>query len=296
MRHIILTLTIICIGLSSCTQAPLNVGSYNIRYDNPGDVQQGNAWTKRVGPICEFLQFENWDIFGAQEVLHHQLADLTASLSNYDYIGVGRDNGKEEGEYAPIFYKKDRIECLEKGWFWLSETPDVPGSRGWDAACNRICTWGKFEDKANKCKFWFFNLHLDHEGKVARTEGAKLVLSKIQELCGESPFILTGDFNSDQRDEAYGILTGSGMLFDTYETSQQRYATTGTTNWYKPEVYNDSRIDHVFVSKHFTACRYTIKNCFYWDETPEGIKGERRMLSDHYPVDVEVELPTGYLL
>ena len=132
-------------------------------------------------------------MFGAQEVLYPQLKDMLATLDGYDYIGVGRDDGKRGGEYAAIFYKKDNIRLLDKGQFWLSEDTTRP-NLGWDAACIRICTWGKFEDKRSHMKFFYFNLHMDHVGIVARRESAKLVVRKIREIAGSAPVVLTGDF------------------------------------------------------------------------------------------------------
>ena len=163
--------------------AQMLVGSYNIRYKNGGDSVKGNVWEKRCQVICDQVNFMSPDIFGAQEVLHTQLVDMLAALDGYDYIGVGRDDGNTAGEYAAIFYKTDRLRLLDKGNFWLSETPDRPGL-GWDAACVRICSWGKFagQTATDDEAFYFFNLHMDHVGVVARREAAKLIVIKIREI------------------------------------------------------------------------------------------------------------------
>ncbi len=283
----------------------LLVGQYNIRFDKKLDREQGNGWDVRAPRIYSVINYEGWDIFGAQEVLHNQLNDLLANLDGYDYIGVGRDDGDKKGEYAPIFYKKSRLRCLNKGNFWLSETPDSVGSKGWDAALCRICTWGEFEDKSTKWRFWAFNLHMDHIGVVARSESAKLVLRKIEEMCGDAPYILTGDFNVDQNNEIYKILTGSKKLIDAYTAARHKMCETGSMNYFNPEYSTDSRIDHIFLSPHFKVQKYGLHPYNYWqpiESTPEkleaiaqGVEGvalhRLRALSDHYPIDALVELP-----
>ena len=281
----------------------LLVGTYNIRYDNPGDVQAGNGWVRRCPVICDMINFEQPDIFGTQEALIHQLRDMTRLLQGYAYIGIGREDGKEAGEHSAIFYKKDNIELLNSGNFWLNETPDKP-KLGWDAACIRICTWGKFKDKQTKRQFYFFNLQMDHVGVVARREATKLVIRKIQEMAGNRiPVILTGDFNVDQTDETYRILSDSGILKDAYISAEQRFAENGTFNDFKPDLKTDSRIDHIFLSPRFKVRHYGILTNSYWAEStdkqmlrsnqaPKEIKFGRfirRIPSDHYPVLVKIE-------
>ena len=260
------------------------VGTYNVRYKNKNDSINGELWSKRCQVICDQVNFMAPAIFGTQEVLHEQLIDLLNSLDGYDYIGVGRDDGAKEGEYAAIFYQKNRLSLLDHGDFWLSETPDSP-HLGWDAACIRICTWGKFSDRMTEKEFFFFNLHMDHEGKVARREGARLVVSKIRDIAGEAPVILTGDFNVDQTDEIYSIFTNSGILKDSYSSAQIRFAENGTFNNFDPRMKTDSRIDHVFVSPSTQVKAYGLLTDSYW------IKGVIHHPSDHYPVFVRIGLP-----
>lgn len=223
-----LTTLILALLLSSSFYAQqLYVGTYNIRYNNPNDEHEGNAWALRCPPLCDFINFEQPEIFGTQEVLVDQLHDLSKGLNGYDYIGIGREDGKEKGEYAAIFYKKDQLRLLDSGNFWLSSTPEH-ASLGWDAACIRICTWGEFQDKTSGKKFFFFNTHMDHVGVVARRESAQLILKRISQLAKGLPTILTGDFNVDQTDEIYQIFSNSGILCDCYTNAQQRMAPTGT--------------------------------------------------------------------
>ena len=279
MKRILLVAILMVCALVVSAQ-DLYVGTYNIRYKNKDDSIKGNVWTKRCQVMCDQINFESPDILGMQEVLVGQLHDFQRLLDNYSSIGVGRDDGKEAGEYAAIFYKNDRVKLLDSGNFWLNETPDVP-KLGWDAACIRICTWGKFKDLRTKKKFYFFNLHMDHVGVVARREAAKLVVSRIKEMAQDAPVVLTGDFNVDQTDEIYGIFTHSGILKDSYENARIRFAENGTFNSFKVETKTDSRIDHVFVSPSFKVEAYGLRTDSYW------AKG-RRNLSDHYPVFVKL--------
>ena len=188
-----------------------------------------------------------------------------------------------------------------KGNFWLNETPDKP-KLGWDAACIRICSWGEFEQAETGFRFYYFNLHMDHVGVVARREAAKLVVKKIGEIAKGAPVVLTGDFNVDQNDEIYRIFTSSGILNDSYTHARLRFAENGTFNDYKPNYKTQSRIDHVFVSPEFNVDRYGMLTNMYWtDDAPtdnqksnqaptqlEFRKMTLRTPSDHYPVFVKI--------
>lgn len=278
----------------------LTVGSYNIRYKNWNDSVQGNVWNKRCQVICDQLNFMAPDVFGAQEVLYGQLQDMKAALDGYDYIGIGRDDGERAGEHEAIFYKTDKIKLLDHGDFWLSETPEKPGL-GWDAVCIRICTWGKFS--LDETVFYYFNLHMDHVGVIARREAAKLVVARIREITQGAPVVLTGDFNVDQTNEIYAIFTESGLLKDSYDAARIRFAENGTFNAFKTEYYTTSRIDHVFVSPEIQVESYGVLTNSYWtpDETIDTLKAFdapqeisfdkyiRRNPSDHYPVFVKVK-------
>ncbi len=300
-------LIILCIiGVSVPMSAQMLVGSYNIRLKVSSDSVKGNVWQKRCQVICDQVNFMSPDIFGTQEVLHVQLLDMLQGLDGYDYIGVGRDDGKTGGEYAAIFYKPDRLRLLDQGNFWLSETPDRPGL-GWDAACVRVCTWGRFarQTATDDEAFYFFNLHMDHVGVVARREGAKLIVRKIREIAQGAPVIVTGDFNVDQKDEIYSIFTESGLLKDSYLASRLRFAENGTFNSFDTELYTDSRIDHIFVSPDTEVESYGVLTNSYWmpnDDSATKLKGHdapqqidfskytRRQPSDHYPVFVRLSL------
>ncbi len=302
MKRLIMSATSLAFAVAMNAQS-LFVGTYNIRNHNSDDDREGNVWATRCKVICDQMNFEDPDIFGTQEVLVGQLHDLLSSLDGYAYIGVGRDDGKEDGEYSAIFYKKDRLELLRHDNFWLSETPGRP-SLGWDAACIRICTWGEFHQKDTGFKFYYFNLHMDHVGTVARREAAKLAVKKIKEIAKGAPVVLTGDFNVDQNDEIYTIFTTSGVLKDSYVCAARRFSENGTFNDFKPLLKSGSRIDHVFVSPAFDVNRYGMLTNMYWTRdnaaAADSVKGKNapqeidfseytlRTPSDHYPVLVKM--------
>lgn len=295
MKRTLLATLATCFALALSAQQ-LYVGTYNIRNHNSDDDRQGDVWAKRCQVIADQVNFESPDIFGTQEVLVDQLNDLDVRLDGYGHIGVGRDDGKQAGEYSAIFYKKDRLRLLHDGHFWLSQTPDRP-ALGWDAVCIRICTWGEFEQIATGLKFFFFTLHTDHVGVEARRESMKLILERIKDMTGGEPVVVTGDFNVDQRDESYRLLATSGVLRDSYEVARLRFAENGTFNDFKTAAFTDSRIDHVFVSPHFAVDRYAILTNSYWtpltgpQPDPTGLpQGTRRNPSDHYPVFVHLEV------
>ena len=315
----LLFFTLFVVSLQLSAQEML-VGSYNIRYKNANDSLKGEVWSKRCQVICDQVNFMAPMIFGTQEVLWTQLQDMKKALDGYDYIGIGRDDGKRGGEHEAIFYKKDKIRLLDHGDFWLSETPEKPGL-GWDAVCIRICTWGKFAvknpappvrgglfnrgPKPKESVFYFFNLHMDHVGVVARREAAKLVVAKVREIAQDAPVFITGDFNVDQNDEIYTIFSQSGLLKDSYEAARIRFAENGTFNAFKTNYFTTSRIDHVFVSPNTTVEAYGVLTNSYWtpDEDPDNtIKSSdapqeisfdtyiRHNPSDHYPVFVKVRM------
>lgn len=288
MKKAFILLALSVLAFATTLQAQtLYVGEFNIRNANDKDAKAGNGWERRCPVVCNIFRIENFDIFGAQEVYHSQLEDLCEALPQYGYVGVGRDDGKQAGEYAPIFYKKDRIKCLSSGAFWLSETPDVVGSKGWDAKYPRVCTWGQFKDLKSGKKFWMFNLHLDHKGVEARKQSCHLVLAKVKEMCGNQPYILMGDFNVDQKNEIYGILADSGVFHDSFETAAVRFAETGSMNFFKVNYKTDLRIDHVFLSPKLKALDYAVLTYSYWTEVEPDVY-EQRLPSDHYPVGVHV--------
>ena len=182
LLFIVLAAIVFC-NCQSYQPTSLTVASYNLRNANGSDSARGDGWGQRYPVIAQIVQYHDFDIFGTQECFLHQLKDMKEALPGYDYIGVGRDDGKDKGEHSAIFYRTDKFDIVEKGDFWLSETPDMP-SKGWDAVLPRICSWGHFKCKDTGFEFLFFNLHMDHIGKKARVESAFLVQEKMKEPAG----------------------------------------------------------------------------------------------------------------
>jgi len=194
----------------------LRVMSFNVLLD--WRKEGPYTWANRRNSVASMIRFHHVDVAGLQEPLRNQVDDLSNLLPEYAWLGIGREDGKTRGEYAAIFYRKGRLEVLESGSFWLSETPDVPGSLGWDAACVRITTWARFKDKCTGNEFFLFNTHFDHVGITAQAESACLLLKQIKDIAGDFPVIVTGDFNCVENSEAYRIMTGAASGSQKDET------------------------------------------------------------------------------
>ncbi len=250
--------------------------TYNIRLNTPEDGI--NAWPNRKDKVISLLLFHKADIFVVQEALPEQMDDLINGFPDFDHVGVGRDDGKREGEHAAIFFRKSRFENVRDGMFWLSENPDKPGL-GWDAACNRICTWIQLKDKITKNSFYVFNTHLDHRGHVAREEGAKLILKKISDINKNNlALILAGDFNLTK--EAPAIQNILNVLIDSKDISKiPHYGPEGTNGSFEVGKINKT-IDFIFINNKIDIHRHgTLSDSFglYYP-------------SDHLPVLAEISI------
>ena len=279
LLFIVLAAIVFC-NCQSYQPTSLTVASYNLRNANGSDSARGDGWGQRYPVIAQIVQYHDFDIFGTQECFLHQLKDMKEALPGYDYIGVGRDDGKDKGEHSAIFYKTGRFDLLDKGNFWFSETPDVPG-KGWDATCcNRICSWGKFRDKESGKVFYFFNSHYDHQGKVARRESSKLLIARIKQIAGtDATVFATGDFNAVPTDEPMMTLASDGLLLDSYGLSEQpHYGTEGTYNSFKTDSEMKNRIDYIWVTKGTKVKKYAVLNDMQYGRFP----------SDHFPVMIQV--------
>jgi endonuclease/exonuclease/phosphatase family metal-dependent hydrolase len=273
---ILLLFLSLCAMQTTFAQTPINVATYNLRYNTPNDGV--NAWPNRKEMVKALVQYHEFDLFGTQEALRGQLEDV-AELKEFAFLGKGRDDGKQAGEHSAIFYRKDRFKVLDSGDFWLSETPDVPG-KGWDATCcNRICSWAKFQDLKTKKQFYFFSVHFDHQGVKARQESGKLMVKKIKEIAKGAPTICVGDFNSTPDTEQ--IQAMQTLLQDAHNVSKQPpYGPEGTFNAFKFDAPMDKRIDYIFVSKDFEVLKYGVLTD----------AKEQRYPSDHQPVVAKVVL------
>jgi len=259
----------------------IKVVTYNIWYDNPSKIDQ--SWSNRKNGVIETLLEVDPDIFCVQEALDHQVHDL--EISSYKYFGAGRDDGEKGGEYSAIFYDTTKFKLTDGGNFWLSEFPDSAGSKGWDAMCVRIVSWVKLYDQKNHQVFYLFNTHFDHEGDTARTESAKLLQRKINEIAKNHPVIVTGDFNCLKGSQPYEILVDSlneKVLKDCRYSSQLQVS--GPDYSFVGSEFSGSSgniIDHIFVSYGFA-----VKQAFIDDNSTD-----RKYPSDHLPVVTILEMP-----
>jgi endonuclease/exonuclease/phosphatase family metal-dependent hydrolase len=256
----------------------MNIVSFNIRYSTLNDGE--NAWINRAEMVTGLLQFHDADIFGLQEALYEQITDIEKAMPGFGWFGVGRDDGKKRGEFSPLFYNKAKFILVKHGEFWLSENCEKPGL-GWDAACNRIVTWGEFKSKVTGKHFLVFNTHFDHKGVEARKNSALLIRDKIIEISNNRglPIVLTGDFNLTPESEPIQLI--KGFMKDSREISETLpYGPVGTFNAFNWNATLDKRIDYVFVQGGVKVLKYAVLTD----------SKEQRYPSDHLPVFVKVQL------
>lgn len=274
-KSILLLLSVFYLVIPSFAQTiQVKWATFNVRYDNPADGL--NNWKYRKDKVAGFIKSQHIDIVGMQEVLHNQLEDLKARLPEYAEVGVGRDDGKTKGEYSPVFFRKDKFELLDSHTFWLSQYPDSIGFIGWDGACTRIATWAKLKDKKTGKIFMAVNTHFDHVGTEARKNSALLIIKRIQEIVGNRPSVLTGDFNVSDKSEAYKIITTNKFVMkDAYKIAKKREGVNYTWQDFGKEPLNKrEKIDFIFVTPQIKVTEAYI---------PEEAKGSTGFLSDHNP-------------
>jgi endonuclease/exonuclease/phosphatase family metal-dependent hydrolase len=258
----------------------VKVMTLNVRYDNPGDSV--NAWPHRASQVTNFIKEEKPDLLGMQEVLWHQYVLLDSLLSDYTSVGVGRDDGARGGEMNPVFFRKDRFDLVRTITFWLSDTPEVPGTRGWGASLPRIVTWMELVDKDNHGHFFYFNTHFAHDSDSARVMSSKILLNEVEKISHDFPYIITGDFNMLPNSTGYSILTGPNesvpALKDSYLISEKKpYGPAYTFNGFSDKP-GTGRIDYIFV-----------KNGLRVIDHRTLIRKERGIfISDHWPVEATV--------
>lgn len=265
----------------STDQQPLRVMSFNIRYDNPDDGP--DAWPNRKEFVGNVIRFHKADVIGVQEALSHQLDDLIEQLPDYEWTGIGRDEDGG-GEFSAILYNTKRVSFLNGDTFWLSETPDIAGSIGWDAAITRVATYGHFEDVHSGRTFTVVNTHFDHVGVESRRNSAALIVQKLEELAGEKPLVVMGDLNTTEELEPYRELTtteympGKTLLDGFYHSEYGHHGPTTTLNGFQ-EILPDRRIDYIFVNSEFRVLQHAILADIQDGHFP----------SDHLPVLAEME-------
>lgn len=262
---------------------PVRVMTWNIRYDNPDDGV--HAWPVRRDTLLSFMTSQHVDVFCIQEGLKHQVDFLKSGLAGFDVRGVGRDDGKEQGEYAAIYFRTSRFSCRNAGTFWLSPTPDVP-SKGWDAALPRIVTWVRLFDSLARDEVFVFNTHFDHQGVQARERSAELIREKVRAIAGTAPFVLTGDFNTGAKDSCYRLLvsrSGSPPYFNDAMTRtllpHDGPVVTYTGFPFVSDIPRE-RIDFIFVNDAARVHRHAILDA----------RRGPGYISDHLPVTADVIL------
>ncbi len=277
----ILLATISSLSTIAQDSASINIMTFNIRYDNPSDNEFN--WNKRKELVTETILSSGADIIGVQEALVNQVIYLDSVLADFDYFGRGRDDGFHGGEFCPIYYNTKKYKLEVGNTHWLSETPGVPGSKSWDAACTRIITWVLLKDLKTEELFYVFNTHFDHESEKARKESAKYILDLLKDSQFQKKLILTGDFNMCSSDKAYKKLTSK--IFDTEALSIEKHKGPAQTYIGFPYIEDEkTAIDFIFVNSKDIKVNFhhTIsynKNGFY--------------PSDHLPVMINVNF-TSY--
>ena len=264
----------------------LSAMSYNVRYDNPGEGD--HAWRNRRDDVASTVRFHGPDVVGLQEALHQQLEDLRERLPGYEWLSAGRSDAESAGEYAAIGYDRERFNLEDDGTVWLSETPSVPGSLGWDAQLPRLVRHACLRDEETDVVFFLFNTHFDHYGETARRESATVLLDRIDSLAANEPVLVTGDLNCLSSSSTYERLTrrdkrGAGRtLRDTHRIARNGHHGPSTTVTDFRNLVPDRKIDYVLASSDVEpvlhgVCADTYENGLY--------------PSDHLPVLVELSLP-----
>lgn len=281
--HILILFYFVLAGCSHNSEKEnIRVMTLNLRYDNPRDSL--NAWQGRSEIVADFLDIMKPDLLGMQEVMYHQYELLDSVLSDYGSAGVGRSDGAKGGEMNPVFYRKEKFDMVRTKTFWLSETPEIPGSQSWGANLPRIVTWIELADKNSHKHFFFFNTHFAHDSDSARVLSSGLLLRMVDSIASSYPFIITGDFNMSHSSKGYAILTGPyesiPLIADSYMISEKKPAGPEYTFNGFSDKPGKSRIDYVFVKEGLKVLehRTIIK------------KVHNIYISDHWPVEAVISL------
>lgn len=273
----------VAIATVGCTketpQESLKVMSFNIRYDNPDDGV--NVWENRKELVLKQITDHNCDVIGLQEVLKSQKEYLKANLPQYQFYGVGRIDGIDQGEHSLVLVKKDRFETVSSGYFWISETPEKIGSKGWDGACERIATWMVIKDIASNKELFMLNVHLDHVGSEAQNEGCKLILQRAKEYAGDAPIVLTGDFNMTPDNEAIVTLLNDGRVVDSRSATINTEGPQWTFSSFEDmPIEKRPIIDYIFTDKGMEVISHRV--------LPNMVDSQH--ISDHCPIIADIKL------
>lgn len=268
---------LILLVISSCSSKnendSLKVLSFNIRYGNADDGE--NSWKFRKDQLFDLIKYEKADIIGLQEALEFQIKEITEQIKDYNFIGVGRDDGKSSGEFSAILYNKSKLKLLESNTFWFSETPDSIASKSWGNDITRICSWGKFAAKTNMDTFFVFNVHLDHISENSRIKSAELLIKIVNEKAVGKPIIITGDFNADENTPEIKVI--KQYFVDTFRIINPKVNPAGTFHNFTG-ISDGRKIDYIFINEKFKV------------ESANILKNNNngKYPSDHYPVNAKL--------
>jgi endonuclease/exonuclease/phosphatase family metal-dependent hydrolase len=275
---------LLTLGAMAAGQLPersheLRVMSFNIRYGTANDGD--NHWEKRREMVFNLLRSQKADVIGLQEALRFQIEELLKALPDYAALGVGRDDGQAAGEHCAIFYRKNRFRAEESGTFWLSDTPDVPGSKSWGNQITRICTWARLIDRETGRGLYVYNVHLDHASQPSRERSVRLLLERMRARQRAEPILLLGDLNAGEENAATRFLTShlDFPLIDTFRVRHSGASKVGTFHAFKGATSGE-KIDYVFASLDFYVLEAQIVR--------DNLRG--RYPSDHFPVTARLLL------
>ena len=267
--------------------------TFNVRYENAGDFNT-RSWSRRLPGIVKMIRREGPDVIGIQEALHGQVADLRASLPDYEFYGIGRDDGGRVGEYSGVFYKSSRFvgDAGDRGTFWLSATPEQPGSRTWGNEIPRVAAWIRLVDLESGRGFYCFNTHWDHRNQNSREEAALLMGRRIDRRKHPAePVALLGDFNSIESNPGLAFLTGkrskikgspqqwTGGMINCFQALHPKVADRRTLHFWTDSLKGNLMVDHILVSRGAKIRSSSI------------VSKDAPMISDHYPVVARVTFP-----
>ena len=258
------------INAQNISETKLKVMTFNIRYGTADDGE--NSWQYRKENLFNEIRKLNPDLLGLQEALAFQINEILEAVPEYSFAGVGRDDGKQAGEYSCILYKKNQFRLDTTETFWFSNTPNVPGSNDWGNSITRICTWIKVTDKLAGKSFYHYNIHIDHLSQPSREKSTEFLIDKISKENNFKNVIITGDFNCGDENPAVQTITSTGLI-DTYRILHPKNPNEGTFNDFKG-IMTGEKIDFIFVSKDFNTVDSEIIRT--------NVNG--KYLSDHFPV------------
>ena len=255
--------------------APLTVMSFNIRYGTANDGD--NHWLRRREQLFALLREQQADVVGLQEALHGQIDEILSAVPGYGYVGVGRGDGRQAGEYAALLYRAARLQVRRSDTFWFSDTPGVVKSTSWGNQIERICTWAYFEDREGPA-FYVYNVHLDHISQPSRERSVALLLARIGERDPRAPVVVTGDFNAGEGNPAAVAMRAS--FRDSFRVLQPDAKEVGTFNGFKIGQTAGEKIDFVFVEPGTEVLEAAIVRT----------SRDGRYPSDHFPVTARIRL------